>query len=408
MTPEAERAIDDWLIEAGLGSADPTALLEGFCVRLEAAGLPLLRGHIGSDAFHPVIAGLGFVWRRGAPAREEVYTRAAEPADLGAWRQSPFASMLETGAAELRRPLVGPDYRAEEFPLLESFRSEGGVDYLALGVGFGDGTTLGELAGVLTSWITDRKAGFCAAEVAVLRRLVPRLALAYKAMDTVRAGRTLVETYLGRHAGRRILKGAIARGEAETLRTVLWYSDLVGFTRIADTIERPALVALLNDYGEGLVNAIRARTGHVLKFMGDGILACFPAADDALACGEALDAAAQARTAIDRLNQTRAAAGQPVTDFRLALHLGDVAYGNIGAADRLDFTVVGPAVNEVARIEAMCRALDQPVLVSAAFAAAAGNHRQRLVSVGRYALRGVARPQELFTLDFSGPVGACL
>jgi adenylate cyclase len=251
----------------------------------------------------------------------------------------------------------------------------------------------------MTSWLTDRPGGFTEAEIAGLRRLLPRLGLAYKAMVTADAGRVLVETYLGRDAGRRVLRGAIARGEAETLRTVLWYSDLVGFTRIADSIAPEPLIALLNDYCERLAGAVRDHGGQVLTFIGDGILATFSATADEVACGEALDAAVVPRRRIDALSAERRTAGQPTTDFRLGLHLGEVAYGNVGAEDRLDFTVVGPAVNEVARIEAMCRALDQPILMSAAFAAAAGHHRRRLVSVGRYALRGVRRQQELFTLD---------
>lgn len=391
--------IDDWLIEQGLGDSDPTALLEGLCIRLETAGLPLLRGSMGSDTFHPLIAALGFVWRRGQGARKDIYTRESEAADLAAWQQSPFHFIERTHARKLRRRLAGPAYQPAEFPLLEQFRGEGGTDYLALAASFGKNTTLGGLEGLLTSWITDRPEGFVDAEIAALGRLVPRLALAYKAMVTLHAGRILVHTYLGRHAGQRVLDGAIARGQAESLRTVLWHSDLVSFTRIADTIPLDTLVAMLNDYGDAVVTAIRTRGGHVLKFMGDGILATFPTVDDAAACGEALDAARAARRSIDALDERRRAADLPVTDFYLALHLGDVAYGNIGAADRLDFTVVGPAVNEVARIEAMCRALEQPVLVSAAFADVAGRHRDRLVSVGRYALRGVGRPQELFTLD---------
>jgi adenylate cyclase len=137
----------------------------------------------------------------------------------------------------------------------------------------------------------------------------------------------------------------------------------------------------------------------VLKFIGDGILAMFPLRDDHDPCARALDAGQAALAEVDRLVRERTVAGRPATDIHLALHIGEVLYGNIGSPDRLDFTVVGPAVNEVARIEALCRSLDQRVIVSAAFAAAAGPARARLVSLGRYALRGVRRPEELFTLD---------
>ena len=207
-------------------------------------------------------------------------------------------------------------------------------------------------------------------------------------------------TYLGRDAAARILRGEIDRGQVKTVPTVLWFSDLTGFTRIADTLPRDQLLDLLNAYADCLVGVIHDHGGEVLKFMGDGILGVFSGAR-ADACRRALDAAEAARAALARLNQARSAAGLAVTGFTLALHEGEVLSGNVGSQERLDFTVVGPAVNELSRIQAMSRSLDQPILVSASFAAACGDQRARLVSVGRYALRGVGRPQELFTLELA-------
>jgi adenylate cyclase len=199
-----------------------------------------------------------------------------------------------------------------------------------------------------------------------------------------------------------VLRGHIERGVAEKISAVLWFSDLQGFTRITDTAPPTQIIPLLNDYADAVVSALRGQGGEVLKFMGDGILAIFDAAAPADACRQAIDAAEDAVRRVAGLNQRRQVEGQPVTRFYLGLHVGEVFYGNIGSFDRLDFTVVGPAVNETSRIAAMCRSLDQHVLLSPAFAAAAGNARRRLVSVGRYALRGVQRPQELFTLDPEG------
>ena len=210
--------------------------------------------------------------------------------------------------------------------------------------------------------------------------------------------RTLATTYLGRDAAERILRGEIDRGQVNTMHKVLWFSDLTGFTRIADTLPREQLLHLLNAYADCLVGVVHDHDGKALKFMGDGILAVFDGAEGN-ACGRALDAAEAARSAMARLNRERSAVGLPVTGFTLALHQGEVLYGNIGSRERLDFTVIGPAVNELSRIQAMSRSLDQPVLVSASFAAVCGDQQKRLVSVGRYALRGVERPQELFTLD---------
>ena len=196
-----------------------------------------------------------------------------------------------------------------------------------------------------------------------------------------------------------MLSGRIARGVADRIRTVLWFSDLRNYTRISDSAEPEQIIPLLNDYADAIVTAIDAHSGDVLKLIGDGVLAIFPAEDRAAACAAALDAAREARAAVAALNARRTAEGLPATDMYLGLHLGDVFYGNIGSQERLDFTVVGPAVNEVARIAAMCRSVDQPVLVSSAFAESFGDGRRPFVSVGRYALRGVGRPQELYTLD---------
>ena len=208
---------------------------------------------------------------------------------------------------------------------------------------------------------------------------------------------TLMETYLGRDAGRRVLSGKIVRGIAERIDAVVWFSDLRGFTRITDTTPEQ-VIPLLNDYFDVIVSAIKKYGGDVLKLIGDGTLAIFTAGDRMQACDMALAAALAARQGIAELKKLRAQADKPVTDMYLGLHVGEVFFGNVGSRERLDFTVVGPAVNEASRIAAMCRSLEQPVLISAAFADV-GNLKQRLVSVGRYALRGVSHAQELFTLD---------
>ena len=206
-----------------------------------------------------------------------------------------------------------------------------------------------------------------------------------------------METYLGRDAGRRVLAGRIVRGIAEQIDAVIWFSDLRGFTRITDT-EPEQVIPLLNEYADAIVSSIHENGGDVLKLIGDGTLAIFTAEDRMHACSAALAATIAARRRVAELKQRRAADGKPVTDMYLGLHVGKVFYGNIGSRERLDFTVIGPAVNEASRIAAMCRSVDQPVLVSAAFARV-GDMKRRLVSVGRYALRGVSQPQELFTLD---------
>jgi adenylate cyclase len=197
-----------------------------------------------------------------------------------------------------------------------------------------------------------------------------------------------------------VLEGGIARGIAERIDAVLWFSDLRGFTQITDSTAPEQIIPLLNDYAEAVISAIEDASGEVLKLIGDGVLAIFKADEPGRACRCALEAEASARQRIEALNRRRGEQGLAVTDAYLGLHIGEVFYGNIGSSDRLDFTVVGPAVNVASRIAAMCRSIERSVLFSSAFAAAAlEEDRARLVSVGRYALRGVARAQELFTLD---------
>jgi adenylate cyclase len=259
---------------------------------------------------------------------------------------------------------------------------------------------IGEMDCVCSSWSTDAPAGFADGQVEALTRLVPTLALAVKCASLARIAGTLVETYLGRDAGRRVLSGRIARGVADRIGAVLWFSDLRGFTRITDTAPPEQVIPLLNDYAEAIVSAVHDAGGDVLKLIGDGTLAIFRADDPARACRSALEAEALMRQRIEALNGRRTAAGLPVTQPYLGLHMGEVFYGNVGSRDRLDFTVAGPAVNEAARIAAMCRSAERDVLLSSAFVAAVcDEERAQLVSVGRYALRGVTQAQELFTLD---------
>ncbi len=395
---DEELQIAQWLIDYALERDDETALLGGYCDRLAAAGVLLLRVATASEVFHPTLDAMTRRWVRGRGVELEEITRERAEAGGEEWRRSPFYQLVEVGAKELRRRL-GDNYEQGEFPLLDRFvRDHGMTDYLALAVSYGPGSTLGVVPGLVISYQTDRRGGFEDEEVALLWRLTRPFALAYKGIASVHTGRSLLATYLGGDPARRVLQGAIVRGRAEPVEAVLWYSDLQGFTRIADTAPRDQVLELLNRYADCLVSTIAPHGGEVLKFIGDGILAMFPLGEDS-PCSRALDAAEAALRHVDELNGRRRVEGLPWTDIHLALHIGEVLYGNIGSRERLDFTVVGPAVNEVARIEAMCRSLDQRVVTSSAFAAAAGDAQARLVSLGRYALRGVRRPEELFTID---------
>jgi adenylate cyclase len=386
-----------WISAAGLSGQRELDLLQGFCEHAVGIGLPLGRAVFGLDTLHPVLEGRVFEWQRSAASStQSEYGRLDPDSSNEKWLQSPFHQLYETGATMLRRRLGNEEL---EFPVLEELRRRGMTDYVAMVNRFGMDGAIGLMDCTYSSWASDQPAGFSEDDLAALEFLVPNLALAIKGAATARIIETLVETYLGRDAGHRVLRGHIERGVAEKISAVLWFSDLQGFTRITDMTPPAQIIPLLNDYADAIVSALQARGGEVLKFMGDGILAIFDAAAPQDACRQALEAADDAIRRVTSTNQRRAAAGLPVTRFYLGLHVGDVFYGNIGSFDRLDFTVVGPAVNETSRIAAMCRSLDQDVLLSSAFAQAAGPSRRRLVSVGRYALRGLQRPIELYTLD---------
>ena len=396
---ELERDLTAFLIRCGLEAGDEALMLDGFCARLVEAGMPLWRVAIGAKLLHPLLDARGCRWRRGEGCVKEDYARE-EVSDVNdEWLSSPFYHLLHRLNADHLRRRLDAGYRRSEFPLLDRFMDEGSTDYLAVAVDRGPRRQTSHVGGMLCSFQVDRPGGFADDEIELLRRLALPLALARQATTADETAVTLVTTYLGADAGSRVLDGAIARGTAESVRAVLWYSDLEGFTRIADTAPADEMMALLNDYAETVVGSIHAHGGQVLKFIGDGVLAMFPLVDGSAPCTRALNAAVEAADATLRLNERRAAAGQLTSGIHVALHVGDVLYGNIGSPDRLDFTVIGPAVNEVARIEALCRTLDQQMIVSSSFAQDAGPARLRLVSLGRYALKGVRRPEELFTLD---------
>jgi len=396
----ARHEIAEWIVGAALAGTDEVDILAGICERMNAGSLSLVRASVATDLLDPTFDARSVRWLRQQGGVEETFPRRDDAAALEDWHRSPFFFLVENRQRMLRRRLDAT-YCRGEFPLIDRLQDEGATDYVAFASRVGRSLRLGEGEGIVASWTTDARDGFTEAQIESLAGILPALALAIMLRMTNRAARTLITTYLGRDAAERVLAGNIVRGRADPIRAVVWHSDLVGFTRISDTTSAETVLALLNDYAEAQVEEIEAHDGHVLKFNGDGILAIFPHDDTALACKRALDAAAGLRQRIAALNARRAASALPVTDTHVALHIGELLYGNLGSPRRLDFTVLGPAVNEAARIEALCASLEQAIIVSSAFAEAAGDARDMLVSLGRYAMKGVTRPQELFTVDLA-------
>ena len=404
MLPGRLSDVAGWVIQAGLAGKSEPMMLAEFCRRSVVAGLPLTRAAVVIDTLHPVHEGRAFRWRREDDGDAELieYGSTTDGEAAANWHASAFYHLVETGDSLLRCK-IAPGNRSE-FPQVDAFAVEGMTEYVAIINRFARQGVLGEIDCVYSYWVTDRPGGFSDAEVGEIVSIMPSLALAVKCASLTRIAGTLVETYLGRDPGRHVLRGHIGRGVAERIRAALWFSDLRDFTRIADQVEPHQLIPFLNDYAEVVISAIHDHGGDVLKLIGDGVLAVFTGETLEPACRSAIAAEADLRYHLGRLNQRRAFEGLPTTEIYLGLHVGEVFYGNIGSKDRLDFTVVGPAVNEVSRIATMCRSIDRELLVSEAFAEAMTEaERARLVSAGRYALRGVDRPQHLFTRDpFAG------
>jgi adenylate cyclase len=397
-------ALNIWAMRQGLGGAATEALFGELCQSLVAAEVPLSRAFAGMRTLHPQWGGYGYTWRRNLGVEPAQFERGSLYESSIA--DSPFGALIGQLTdpqgrgkpwAWLRRPLAGPAAKFD-FPMLAERAAAGATDYFAMLVGFAAGDP-SRGSGVGYSFETDREGGFAEDDLTLLQAVLPAVALAMMADAGHSIAAGLLATYLGADAGRRVHQGAVTRGSLDRIDAVLWYADIRGFTEIADGTPGLAVVGLLDDIFETLTAPLRRRGGQVLKFLGDGMLATFPigAAGPRQRCGEALDAAVDAMQAIDVLNRQRRQAGKPVAAVDLALHIGEVLYGNVGAADRLDFTVIGPAVNEAARIEALCEPLAARVLVSAEFAAAAPDPG-RLRSLGRHKLRGVREEREIFAL----------
>ena len=401
-----------WAVRAGLRGASAYDLFDGYCQRLVVQGTPLWRAHTAMETLHPQWSGYGYTWRRDLNAiAPEQYTH--ESVEEPIWVNSPFYALIRRAYAGEPNPSmrrrIAASAKERDFPALEEFFELGATDYVAYVFVYGEPRggqgDRSQGSGIIYSFTSDRTGGFADDDVTLMQATLPALSLAMKAHAANVIASGLLGTYLGEDAGRRVHAGAVTRGSLDQMRAVIWFADIRGFTAISNSTPGPAVVDLLNDAFEILTQALRGRGGQVLKFVGDGMLATFSYEEAARAetCRRALEGAIEAMRALDEMNARRAADGRPAALVDLALHLGDVLYGNVGATDRLDFTVIGPAINEATRIEALCEPLDRRILLSPEFAAAVAFGGYGLVSLGRHALRGVKEPKEIFALDLGAP-----
>jgi adenylate cyclase len=390
----------NWLVSQGLAGLPENDLLRGFCERCRADGLDLSRGLAFIDTLHPIFEGRGFRWNDSETNESEVFEYGSSNQGTAAqnWRRSTFFHMLEHGTDEICIDLA--DCASLDFSMIDDLAAKGHKHFVAFVHRFGDAGTMGQMDCFYSTWVTRRDEGFGEQGLAALRDLVPVLGLAIKSAAQIDIARTLGRVYLGRDASEQVLRGKISRGVTERIKAVLWFSDLRGSTAISESIGPDEIIPFLNDYAQASIDAIHDAGGEVLKLIGDGVLGMFTRENLALAKRAALRAEHRFRHNMNVLNAGRSAEGRPVTTAHVGLHVGEVFYGNIGSDDRLDFTVVGPAVNEVSRIASMCRSVDRELLTSADFRNGLdATGRKYLVSTGRFALRGISRAQDLYTLD---------
>ncbi len=301
--------------------------------------------------------------------------------------KSPMRVLFE-GAGAVRQRLDLPDMDFA-FPLFDELRREGFTDYVALPITFTDGKIHG------TAWASDRPGGFTSEDLIQIEDLLPLFGALLEIHFNRYVALTLLDTYVGHRAGERILEGQITRGSGATVSAAIWYCDLRGFTALSERLGRDALLACLNDYFDAMAGAVEANDGEILKFIGDAMLAIFPL-EGGQACQRALRAALGARATMAEQNARRRERDEETLGFGIALHMGEVMFGNIGSAGRLDFTVIGPAVNLASRLEGLCRTLGHDLMISDRFASHLVEWPLR--SLGCHRLAGVARLVEVFTL----------
>ena len=364
-------------------------LFDEYCWRLVAAGLPLVRvtWHVGT--IHPQFTGFSVQWWRRTGQTIDV-ALLHEIRDTPSYQNNTIRRVIELGET-IRRPIAA--MAALDFPVLQDLKDEGATDYIAMPLP-GPGRRR-----IAATYAIDRPGGFSDGEIAQITQLSELFAVHVVMHGRSRIARNLLGAYLGPRTGSRVLDGQVRRGQGEEIRVVIWLSDLRGFTERSDRLPGERMIALLNAYFDAQARAIAAHDGEILKFMGDGLLAIFPVEDVLLtgyAARNAVAAAREAVAAVEALAPDPVLAGEPPLEMVVALHIGPVVYGNIGAADRLDFTVIGPAVNLASRIEAVAKQQRLNILVSEELADALEG--RGLAPIGRHRLRGLSGEHALFTL----------
>ncbi len=381
-----------WLLFEGWRETDTGALIRALGLRMRAEGVPVYRLRLSIRFLHPQMIGVTFCWDARAD-RIDLYEAPHGITDTDRYRASPYAQLIDERVGAIRRRLE-LDGEVLDFPILHELRDEGATDYVALPLEFSDGNIH-----VLTL-ATDQPGGFPPTALALVYDSLPVLARIVETHTVRRTAVTLLDTYLGHQSGTRVLEGQVKRGDGETIKAVIWFCDMRDSTPLSNAMPREEFLRLLNSFFEAMAGAVLDQGGEVLRYIGDAVLAIFPLREDPecwIAAGKAAKKAlAAAQEAMDRmevLNRERQAAGLDEVRYGIGLHVGEVMYGNIGAPQRLEFSVIGAAANEAARIEGLTKTLNEPVVVSQKIQSL---HPGPWRALGSHSLRGVTQPVPVY------------
>jgi adenylate cyclase len=388
--PNARTAgLGHWLARQAPSLGHLDAFLNAFILELLGRGFPIWRLSLGFEILHPEISGKMLIWVDGVLTIRQNDRANSLGQDYGT---SPVKIVDETDRP-FRRRLNRP---SPDLPMLEEFRAEGATDYVIFPLPF-----LDKRRTAFISIATRAKGGFSASDLTELEMAAALFSPYAERCVLRRIAVDLLETYIGRRTGERIYGGHVERGKIETIGAAIVIADLRGFTGLSDGETQESVITVLDDWFECLADATEAEGGEILKFMGDGLLIIFPVDGSVSeACLQAFRAVSTAIDGLEGLNGRRIAEGKMPLAWGFGLHLGDVAYGNVGGRRRLDFTVIGPAVNLASRLERLTRELDVPLLMSEAFAQAAG---QDQASLGHHPIRGLDRTEQVFALPSISP-----
>ncbi|MBZ9764642.1 adenylate/guanylate cyclase domain-containing protein [Mesorhizobium sp. CA8] len=389
--------VADWLNQSALAGNDLETLVNGFCERLAAAGLPLKRVHLSFSMLHPLYDALGFTWVRGQGMEVEGFRKeAGVPSER--FLTSPYYHLLSNKLDHLRRRLDPPV--VSEFPVFDDLQLMGITDYMAFVHPFSGNTS----QGMMGSWSTDSAAGFSDSMISALLRIQSHLAIATKMAVLTKLADNMITTYLGGDAGRRVLDGQIKRGEGDTIRAALVMGDMRGSSRLAETSGREIYIDTLNQFFDAVAAPFNRNGGQIMSFIGDGFIAVYPCerhrSQSEIACQAALSAAHKASARMMDLNLRRKEQGLSDIKFGIGLHVGNVMFGNVGLTDRLTFSVFGSAVNEVQRLQTLTKKYPHSVLASKDFAAYCGAHSW--LTLGHEELAGIKQKLTVLSPDLSG------